>query len=57
MEFTLWFSGLRTRHSVHENAGLIPGLTQWVKNLVLLQVAALVTDMAHHIQLCCGIGQ
>ena len=23
--------------SIHENVGLIPGLTQWVKDLVLLQ--------------------
>ena len=26
--------------SVLENSGLIPGLAQWVKDLVLLQVAA-----------------
>ena len=36
-EFPLWFSGLRTQHSVHENVGLIPGLTQWVKDLALPQ--------------------
>ena len=35
-EFLLWFGGLRTRHSVREDAGLIPGLAQWGKDLVLL---------------------
>ena len=25
-EFPLWLGGLRTRHSVREDAGLIPGL-------------------------------
>ena len=30
-EFPLWFSRLGTGHGVHENAGLIPGLIQWVK--------------------------
>ena len=29
----LWLSGFRTRHSICEVAGSIPGLTQWVKNL------------------------
>ena len=34
-EFPLWLSWLRTQHSVHEDVGLIPGLTQWVKDLEL----------------------
>ena len=38
-EFPLWHSGLRTRHSVHEDVGSTPGLTQWVKDLVLPQAA------------------
>ena len=33
--FSLWLCGLRTQHSVPENAGLIPSLAQWVKDLVL----------------------
>lgn len=32
-EFPLW---RRTRLSVHEDVGLIPGLGQWVTDLVLL---------------------
>ena len=39
-EFPLRLSGLRTQHSVSENAGLIPGLDQWVKHLVLPQAVA-----------------
>ena len=27
-EFSLWFNGLKTQHGVHEDMGLIPGLTQ-----------------------------
>ena len=40
LEFPLWFSELRTQHSVREDTGLIPGLTQWVKDLALRQAAA-----------------
>ena len=35
MDFLLWFSRLRTQHNVHGDAGSIPGLNQWVKDLVL----------------------
>ena len=46
MEFLLWFSGLRTQHSVCEDTGLIPGFPQWVKDSALLQAAVQVTDAA-----------
>ena len=55
LEFLLWLSGLRTQHSVHTDAGLIPGLAQWDKNLALLQTVAEVTDAAQ-ILCCCGCG-
>ena len=28
-EFLLWLSGLRSQHSIREDAGSIPGLPQW----------------------------
>ena len=36
-EFLLWLSGFTTWHNIPEDAGLTPGLTKWVKDLVLLQ--------------------
>ena len=38
-EFLLWLSGLRTQHSVPKDVGSIPGLTQWVRDLVLPHAA------------------
>ena len=40
-EFLLW---LRTQHSVREDSGQIPSLTQWVKELALPQAEVQVTD-------------
>ena len=46
---------VRNPSSIHEDADLIPGLTQWVKNLTLLQAAEQVADGAR-IWCCCGCG-
>ena len=37
-KFPLWLSQLRIPHNVHEDAGLIPGLPQWAKDLALLRL-------------------
>ena len=40
VEFPSWLSGLRPQHSVHEDVGSIPGLTQGIKDLLLPQAAS-----------------
>ena len=45
-EFPLWLTGVRALHSVSDDVGLIPVLTQWVK-----------AANAAQIQCCCGCGK
>ena len=53
----LWLIRLRTQRSLHENAGLIPGLIQWIKDLVLLQAVVQVTDSIWFPHCCgCSVG-
>ena len=51
--FWLWLRGLRTQHRLCEAPGVIPGLSQWVKDPMLPQTVAKATDGAR-IQCCIG---
>ena len=53
MTFPEGLSGLKTRQSLRDNAGGIPGLAQWVEEAVLPQAA---TEVAHAAWMWCGCG-
>ena len=36
LEFLMWLSGLSTQRSLQEDAGSVPGLAQWVKDLAVV---------------------
>ena len=44
---------VKNRTSIREDADLIPGLAQWVKDLVLPQAAAEVADAAQNLLRSC----
>ena len=52
------FLWVKNPSSIYEDVGLIPGLDQWVKDLVLLQASVEVSDVACIWHCCgCGVGQ
>ena len=55
-EFLLWLSRLRTQHCLCEDAGSMPWLAQWGKDLALPQAAVQVADVVQ-IWHCCGCGE
>ena len=53
LEFPSWLSRLRTQHGVREDVDLIPSLSEWVKEPMLLWAVVQVTDGAW---ICCCYG-
>ena len=50
--------GVKNETRIHGDVGSIPGLTQWVKDLVLPQSVALVAHVTRVLSGCgCGIGR